>query len=155
MVGDTQRRIQLGAPVSGCFSHLFILLFLLSSIGLVIMIEGTVAQTLVSWAVSLRGGGWCSQVLEERYAQTHEEKDGLSQEAPGGLERNDSICSDVQLQIFVERKRGKAGKDRLILLFGSRCYSDRTSARVTILINSCPVEGLERGNFYKIISAVG
>lgn len=106
MVGDTQRRIQLGAPVSGCFSHLFILLFLLSSIGLVIMIEGTVAQTLVSWAVSLRGGGWCSQVLEERYAQTHEEKDGLSQEAPGGLERNDSICSDVQLQIFVERKRG-------------------------------------------------
>lgn len=52
-------------------------------------------------------------------------------------------------------REGKAGKGRLILLFGSRCYSDRTSARVTMLINSCPMEGLERGNFYKIISAVG
>jgi len=31
----------------------------------------------------------------------------LASKAPGGLERSDSICSDVQLQIFAEGKRGE------------------------------------------------
>lgn len=83
------------------------------------------ASGLLSWLRGLRrrrcfpglsasGEGRCSQVLEEK---GREEKDGLSQEssrkAPGGLERSDSICSDVQLQIFMERKRGEGWEESI------------------------------------------
>lgn len=66
MVQVTQKRIRLGASVSSCFSHLFVLSLLMSGIGLVVMTEGTETQTLLSRAVSLRGGAVLTSPRRER-----------------------------------------------------------------------------------------
>lgn len=78
----------------------------------------------------------------------------VARRAAGGLQRSDITCDDLSLQIFAD-EGGREGRAMThlaalvqVLIQGDICWG-------SLSINGCPVEGLSRGKFCKIISAVG